>query len=122
MFIKGEIVAVRIGMFVEHYGIYSGEGSVISASKRRLKICEESMEEFSQGGRIYSKGYPSKLQGHVVVGNARKKIGQEWSLFDNCQHFATDCHGIRQSPDLFVAICAITAFVGIFWFIRPKGA
>lgn len=119
---KGEIVAVRIGTLVEHYGIYSGEGSVISASKRRLMICEESLQKFSQGRKIYSKGYPSNLQPQAVVFSAREKIGQEWSLFNNCQHFATDCHDKRQSPDLLFAACTIAIFAGIFWLIRPKVA
>lgn len=109
---QGQIVAVRLPGGIEHYGLWTGIGTVISASKRMGLVVEESIYEFSGGNPIVGKGYPSRLPPFAVISKARQLIGQKWDLvFNNCQHFATQCHNVKHSPQLQLGIFALLALV-----------
>jgi Lecithin retinol acyltransferase len=118
MYLQGEIIAVKLPFGIEHWGISTGYGTVISASMRTGLVLEESMELFSGGYSTINKGYPSNLDSSIVLAKARCAIGEKWNLFtDNCQHFATWCHENKHSPQLqwaFAGICALVAVVSIF--------
>jgi len=97
----GEIIAAKLDFGIEHYGIATGAGTVISASKRVGYVVEESESDFSGGNSIISKGYPSDLSPYEVLLRARNAIGKKWNFFDyNCQHFATECHDKKHSPQM----------------------
>ncbi len=97
----GEIIAAKLDFGIEHYGIATGTETVISASKRAGYVAEESESVFSGGHPIISKGYPSDLSPFEVLLKARNALGKEWNFFDyNCQHFATECHGKKHSPQI----------------------
>ncbi len=121
MYMQGEMIAVKLPSGVEHYGLATGYGTVISASKRVGLVIEECFETFSSGYPVLSKGYPSDLDPVTVMMNARALIGRKWDLFfDNCQHFATECHNDRRSPQLQAAIFfGVVLFVGFLW-LRSK--
>ncbi len=116
MYKQGEIISVNWHMGVEHDGIYTAKGTVISGSKRVGYVVEESIEELSGGRKIRSKGFPSDLSGAQIERNARARIGKSYNLFGyNCQHFATECHGSKQSKQLRSTLWSIAgiALIGI---------
>ena len=117
MYQAGGIIAARMPMGLEHWGISTGCGTFISASMRRGIVVEEDIETFSGGNPIVSKGYPSNMLRHEVVAKARNFLGRKWDLLDyNCQHFATDCHNQKQSPQLkFALFCLAALGVAIFF-------
>ena len=115
MYKIGEIIAAVLPNKIEHYGIYTESGTVVSASKRTQRVTEEDLVTFSGGHKVIGKGYPSELNPYEVVSNARRLLGQKWNLFrNNCQHFATSCHGEKHSPQLqqilVLSISPITIF------------
>ncbi len=64
-----------------------------------------------------SLGYPSNIAPHIVINNARRSIGEKWNLVDyNCQHFATECHDIKHSPQLQQGVFAL-GLLGVMLFI-----
>jgi hypothetical protein len=121
MYIQGEIIAAKLPMGVEHYGISTGCGTVISASMRAGVVIEESLEVFSGGHPIISKGYPSDLMSGVILAKARNAIGHKWNLFTgNCQHFATWCHGNKHSPQLQWAASGALLLMAFIFVPRVK--
>lgn len=121
MYLQGEIIAAKMPIGIEHYGISTGYGTVISSSMRTGIVIEESMDMFSGGHAVMSKGYPSELTPSVVLANARSAVGEKWNLFtDNCQHFATWCHNNKHSPQLQWAIGGIFTLIALLYVIRSK--
>jgi hypothetical protein len=121
MFREGEIVAVNIGLGLQHYGITTGYGTVISASKRTGSVVEESAANFSAGRPIVGIGYPSNVAPYIVINNARRSIGKKWNLVDyNCQHFATECHERKHSPQLQQGVFALGLFGAMLFITRGK--
>lgn len=103
LFPAGTVVGTSIGVY-EHVGIATGEGTVISASKRWGRVAEESPEAFSGGRRIYAKGFPGTLAPDAVVARARGLIGRRYDLVtNNCEHVVRHAHGLpRRSPQFRV--------------------
>ncbi len=110
MFQAGEIISIKWHMGIQHDGIYTCRDTVIAASKRTGVVQEESLEDFSGGRKIRSKGYPSHLPFYIIEQNARAKIGKRYNLFGyNCQHFASQCHGKKQSRQLRVVAASVAS-------------
>lgn len=121
MYTQGEIIAAKMPMGIEHYGISTGCGTVVSASMRTGMVIEECIEIFSGGNAIISKGYPSDLIPSVVLAKARSAVGEEWNLFtDNCQHFATWCHDNKHSPQLRWAVGGVLAVIALVSLLKSK--
>lgn len=122
MYSQGEIVAIKLPGGLEHWGVYTEFGTVISASKRIGFVVEESVDDFSGGREVYSKGYPSIIQPYEVVSRARTSIGKSWHLFtDNCQHFANWCHGEKKSPQIRSVVATLgIVFLGALFFISSR--
>jgi len=121
VFLQGEIIAAKLPMGIEHYGVSTGYGTVVNASMRTGMVAEESEEKFSGGYAIISKGYPSDLFPNIVLTKARSAIGEQWGLFtDNCQHFATWCHDNKHSPQLRLVLSGILAVIALVSIIRSK--
>lgn len=105
----GSVLAVPVGPFW-HVGILSEPAGiigprVISCSRRRGGVTEESVLEFSQGAKVFERGYPGNLPSELVLWRARSKLGTSWNLFNgNCEHFVAWCHGLEvTSPQLRAA-------------------
>ncbi|MCK5384661.1 MAG: lecithin retinol acyltransferase family protein [Alphaproteobacteria bacterium] len=123
MFREGEIVAVNIGFSIQHYGVATGYRTIISASKRTGHVLEENEKDFSGGRRITSKGYPSNIPSCRVIDHARLSIGKKWKLIDyNCQHFATECHDQKHSPQLQQGLLALGILGVVFLLSRGRVA
>ena len=87
-----------------HHGIYVGNGEVIHNSKRHGKpnLRKTSLAEFAKGRRV------SVVDGAYHDYDAARRaeralywgIGDYTLLFNNCEHFARHCKGLRGSTDL----------------------
>ena len=101
LFPAGTVVGTGIGVY-EHVGVMTDSGTIVSASKRRGCVAEESPEDFSDGRPIYAKGYPGELPADQVVKRAREMIGKRYDVvFNNCEHVVRHAHGVpRRSPHL----------------------
>ncbi|PHZ84307.1 lecithin retinol acyltransferase family protein [Paremcibacter congregatus] len=121
MYTQGEIIAAKLPLGLEHWGVVSEFGTVVSSSQRTGIVKEESMEVFSSGYEVISKGYPSNLTPNEVLIKARSVIGKEWKLItDNCQHFATWCHDNKHSPQLQWIIGAALVAGLLFFIVKYK--
>lgn len=121
MYTQGEIIAAKLPMGIEHYGIATGYGTVISSSMRTGMVLEESIELFSGGFSIISKGYPSDLIPSVVLAKAKNSIGEKWVFFtDNCQHFATWCHENKRSPQLRWVVGGVLVVIALVSILKSK--
>ena len=110
MFKQGEIISVKWYFGVQHDGIYTKKGTVISASARTGKVSEEDIKIFSDGKKVVSKGYPSELPPETIEKNAREKLGKTYKLLSyNCQHFASECHGQKKSRQLRTVVLTAAA-------------
>lgn len=110
----GQILSIKWHVRIQHDGIYIGNGRVIAASKRTGKVCEQTLEDFADGRKIKSKGYPSEIPPHIVVANARSKIGKKYNLIGyNCQHFASECHGQKHSRQLRSVLLSTAGFAAL---------
>jgi len=110
MFKQGEIISVKWHFGVEHDGIYTSKGTVISASKRTGEVMEEDIKTFSGGKKVVSKGYPSDLPPETIEKKARSKLGKTYNLLSyNCQHFASECHGKKKSRQLRTVVLSAAA-------------
>lgn len=92
----GDVVGIAY-KGVTHTGIVShvepGEVRIIHKSKRRGRVAEESIGEFSAGRRVSRLGYPGHLTPEEVVSRARARLGERWTHVNNCQRFCASVHG-----------------------------
>lgn len=101
----GTIIAVRVAG-VWHEGIVSdvieddGEPRVLHKSKRSYRAEEEPCRLFAPEGReLRVVGYPGRRSPDVVIGAARGRLGEEWTVIDNCQRYTRRAHGVpARSP------------------------
>ncbi len=113
----GTVIGMRFGPF-EHIGIVTdtpiaGVPGVISNSRARGGVCEESLAAFAEGKPFRVLGYTGSLPGDDVVRRARTMIGRRYKpLRFNCEHFVRLAHGLRaRSPQIeTVAVLLAGAF------------
>lgn len=107
----GDIISTPAYGVINHWGIYTGQGSVISNSKRYGKVVEESLSSFLNGKKLSWIGYPGTLSGHEVISRARQLVGKKWNLVkSNCEHFAHHVHGLKPtSPQLLLGAASLAA-------------
>ena len=118
----GDVLAVDFGLYA-HVGVLSDrldertdEPLVFSSTWRRGAIHEEPISEFAQGRPVVRVGYPGALPRATVVSRARALVGRPWNLlWDNCEHFVREAHGLRRiSPQVrTAAVVATVLFVVI---------
>lgn len=115
-----DVIAVRV-RGVTHEGLVSdvigpdGRPLVISKSKRRGAVAEESWRDFCGGRLPWVVGYIGERCPCCVLAEARSRIGEPWTIVRNCQHFVRECHGLpSQSPGLHGAsVSGIVAVAGL---------
>lgn len=134
----GSILAVDVKVdgfgVVTHVGI-QGDGvgddglpTVIHASKLFGQIFETTMTNFASRavGPIRCHGYPSNLAPPQILARARSRIGERWSLSQNCEHFTSSCHGFEpNSPQLQAGVVktalAVGGVIGILLAVANSG-
>jgi len=104
----GDVVRVRVKGIIQHEGIMTEHGRVISNSRRRGGVFEESTRDFAGNGKIEHVGVLSARPASHVIAHARSRIGCGYDAYSyNCQHFVRECYGLQQSsPQKKLAIGA----------------
>jgi len=114
----GDIVQVTVYGVIAHEGIVTEHGRVISNSRRRGGVYEESLRDFSGGRKIINKGPLKRALPLTALSRARSRLGQSYDVVnDNCQHFVRWCYGLRPySPQKRLALAggAVLALMAIF--------
>lgn len=84
----GDMIAVRFGGVLWHYGVVTSHGTVISNSRLKGGVIEESIAAFSDGRPIRRCGRTDHLDAYAVERRARKAKGARYDLAaSNCSHF-----------------------------------
>lgn len=98
----GSLLEVKAFGLIRHYGIATGYGTVIHASRRFGRVDETDMADFSQGNIISLVPYGRSVSGAEIVARARLKKGKRYNvLVNNCEHFITwVLEGKGRSPQL----------------------
>lgn len=99
----GVMTVTHVGIATEGYEWFSGEQTVISASKfAGRKVVEQSLSVFSGGAPVTATQLRPKLPVHEVLVRARAALGRGWDLIDsNCEHFVRWALGYEpESPQL----------------------
>ena len=86
----GTVLSIRVYGVIKHYGIATGYGTVIHASRRFGRVAETDFGIFCDGRRATIIPYAAPLSGSEIVARARSKCGQRYNvLVNNCEHFMT---------------------------------
>ncbi len=93
----GAHLAVSRGTYT-HHGVYVGHERVIHysgevARKADAHVCEVSLAEFANGGRVHVVTVPDVSRADAIVQRARSRMGERrYSLVtNNCEHFSRWC-------------------------------
>jgi len=115
---EGDLVKVRVSGAIVHEGIMAENGRVISNSRRRGGVYEESFREFSGGRKVVLAKPLSGLSHAQVLANARAKIGHPYHPSNyNCEHFVRECYGLKaKSPQKLLFAGVAAAALALFAF------
>ncbi|RAN36456.1 C40 family peptidase [Hyphomonas pacifica] len=95
----GDVVSIRFGVVLSHYGVVTTRRTVISNSRKHGGVIEQSLEDFSTGQRIRRHGRYSGLDAHLVEHRARGRIGHDYDFFgSNCGHLVRHAHHRKPTP------------------------
>lgn len=87
-FPAGALLQVRLYGVVKHYGIATGYGTVIHASRRFGRVAETDIDAFCAGRPITQIPYGHSHSGAELVARARSKKGLRYNVMvNNCEHF-----------------------------------
>lgn len=119
----GEVLSVRTPGRPEHFGVLTGQRTIISASKAHGRVVEEWPADFSSGAQIYAHGTWSNQPWQETMKVARSQLGEPYRLFNNnCEHFVRFCHGLeRKSPQLEAAVVVGLLFAAFCIFANALG-
>ena len=96
-FQAGDRVAIPFGIGLQHYGIVTARGTVISNSRKHGGVVEQSLATFANGKRIRLCERKHGLSGHIAVQRARRQIGADYRLHEsNCIDLMQ--HSYRRRP------------------------
>nr|WP_321439717.1 lecithin retinol acyltransferase family protein [uncultured Hyphomonas sp.] len=95
----GDVVSIRFGGVLRHYGVVTGRGTVICNSRLHGGVVEQSLDAFSAGRDVRLHGRYSDLDGYHVEQRARRHLGKDYDLFgSNCGHFVRHAHRRKPTP------------------------
>lgn len=106
----GDVVGVDVvafGLTFHHVGVIGRvtwrDGFVVSKSRLRGCVVEESFADFTAGASKYTlhEHVRGRLDDHEVARRAYARRGEAWTAWSNCEHFVREVHGLRsESPQL----------------------
>ena len=112
---EGDVVSVRVNGLVKHVGIMTEDGRVISNSRRRGGVYEESFRSFANGGKVTNHGPRRDMCSKRVLARARARQGMGYNPYNyNCEHFVHESYGEqRHSPQKKIALglAAVAALI-----------
>ena len=98
-FEAGDVVSVRFGVVLSHYGVVPSRGTIISNSRLHDGVIEQHPADFATGRQIRLHRRYSHLDGHLVEGRARRQLGRDYDLFgSNCGHLVRHAHRRKPTP------------------------
>ena len=98
-FEPGDVVSVRFGVVLSHYGVVTSRGTILSNSRLYEGVIEQTPEAFATGRTIKRHRRYSTLDAHLVESRARRQIGRDYDLFgSNCGHFVRHAHRRKPTP------------------------
>ncbi|GAB5458848.1 MAG: hypothetical protein Hens3KO_18780 [Henriciella sp.] len=110
-FDAGDMVAVRFGGVLWHYGIVTSSGTVISNSRLQGGVIEQSLSAFAKGRRVRLCGQADTLDAVNIERRARRALGSEYRLTSsNCIDLTRRAH--RQSATPWQVTTAIASAIG----------
>ena len=98
-FESGDIVSVRFGGVLRHYGVITLSGRVLSNSRQHGGVIEQSLSEFAAGRPV--KRHPKKSNLHYLEIEARARRAQRMSYSvtgTNCIDYVRRTHRKRPTP------------------------
>ncbi|HBF90325.1 MAG TPA: hypothetical protein DDX09_04080 [Hyphomonas atlantica] len=98
-FEPGDVVSVRFGVVLSHYGVVTSRGTIISNSRLHDGVIEQTPEEFATGRDIRRHRRYSSLDAHLGENRARRQLGRDYDLFgSNCGHLVRHAHRRKPTP------------------------
>ena len=105
------VVSVPAPYLIRHCGIVTdrylhGAPTIISLPNAPTGAHEETWEQFAETDlvrvdAVRVEGYFGSLPPDEVLRRARLRLGEQWHLGWNCEHFVAWCHGLPpRSPQL----------------------
>ncbi|MEZ5999571.1 hypothetical protein [Hyphomonas sp.] len=99
LFTSGDVVSIRFGGVLRHYGVVTSRGTVICNSRLHGGVVEQSFEAFAAGRDVRLHDRYSDLDGYHVELRARRHLGKDYDLFgSNCGHFVRHAHRRKPTP------------------------
>ena len=95
-FEPGDVISVRFGGVLRHYGVVTLSGRVLSNSRERGRVIEQSIEDFALGRNI--KRHRNKSGLHYLEIEARARRAQRMSYKvaeSNCIDYVRRSHRMR---------------------------
>ena len=108
MFPPGAIVRVPFWGVFRHVGLVTERGTVIS-SKRGVGVVEEPVEDFAIGRKVRVERLRGTRPIAEAIAWARARVGQPWSLANNCEHFVREALGLPAASPQLRATAAVAA-------------
>jgi hypothetical protein len=95
----GDVVSIRFGGVLRHYGVVTSRGTVICNSRLHDGVVEQSLGAFAASRDVRLHGRYSDLDGYHVELRARRHLGKDYDLFgSNCGHFVRHAHRRKPTP------------------------
>jgi hypothetical protein len=93
-FRPGDVVSVRFGGVLRHYGIVGWDGRIISNTRRHHGVVTQSIDDFADGREIRNHGRSASACDFTAIDRASRRIGHDYHLTgSNCVHFVRGAHG-----------------------------
>ncbi|MEQ9314817.1 MAG: hypothetical protein RLN72_03135 [Henriciella sp.] len=110
----GDVVSVRFGGVLRHYGVVTHGGRVISNNGRYNGVVSQSLEEFARGRPIQNHGPGDGGSEYLSSARAHRRLGHDYDLTgSNCVHFVRSSRG-RKPTTTQVARATFEAFRDMF--------
>ena len=99
----GDVVSVRFGGLLRHYGVVTFGGRILSNSGPDGGVVSQSLSEFAEGReiRIDRRRHPD--EGYYAHTRAHRRLGSDYSLTgSNCVHFVRHAQGRSPTATQYV--------------------
>lgn len=95
----GDLVSVRFGGVLRHYGIVTFGDRIVSNNGRLGGVISQTYDEFAMGRKVRHHGPGGPDGAYKVVHRAHRRIGHDYDLTgSNCVHYVRTARG--QSPTI----------------------
>ena len=90
----GDVVSVRFGGVLRHYGVVTHGGRVVSNTRRHDGIVSQTIAEFARGRPVKWHGQKGSSGEYLASSRADRLLGREYDLTgSNCIDFARHAQG-----------------------------